>query len=917
MIERAICENCQTSIPIETTGGLCPGCLLAGAIETGRSESANAETYDSSANVAQVDTAIESTSFGDYELLEEIARGGMGVVYKARHAKLNRVAAVKMILGGQFSSADDLRRFYVEAEAAARLDHPGIVPVYDIGESNGQPFFAMKYIEGGSLSDKMSELRADSELACRMLADVARAVHHAHQRGILHRDLKPANILIDEAGNPLVTDLGLAKSTSDNDSNLTKTGAILGTPSYMPPEQAAGEESVTTAADVYSLGAILYETITGRPPHQGSTAIETVMSVLNNTPVEPRKLNPQVAPELELICLKCLERNPEARYTSAAAVANDLESWLADEPISIRAPSLAALTARWMRKNRRIVYVALTLLMVSMFLVPSSMLLFGSTSLNFGGRGGYNLGEVYQHFPNARRPWFNNIRDNVPQWLGFLLFFAMLFLVWPSIGLWNAIATRPKSIRHAVGVGFATSAICASLLIATSGWLLVVMYTGDHARGHIRTLGEVVWPTEESTPAEALSKANELYEGLEDVPENIRAKVLADRIINEEIAQGPQALAILGVVGIVIAIPILYGTVVGHIVLTRSKSLWGAIIRYGLVFLTLPLCIVVPLQLLFGSIEDPGEGVIGLAVCAITLFLALRRPSRPESTGGSQSERDDDGPSTSEPAFLFSRLANLIYFGPRSSIHKRNQEANMNDSTFSAAPAKGPQKKSWLGCILGGCLGVLGFMVVGFAVASYMGYQFATGQVEKYTSAMPRVLPVVEYTDEQMVEIGARLKSAENGSAQQVVLSADDLNALISRHPSGEFKGKVYITLVDGDVKAEVSVPVDIPGYEGRFLNGSLTAHVSLKDGHLHLQAADIIVNGEKLPPEFVNALGTENGAITLNADGDFEKVEIVGDQLVLTPTVGEAASQPAVELEAESSEEPSGELETSIDDEF
>ena len=233
----------------------------------------------------------------------------------------------------------------------------------------------------------------------------------------------------------------------------------------------------------------------------------------------------------------------------------------------------------------------------------------------------------------------------------------------------------------------------------------------------------------------------------------------------------------------------------------------------------------------------------------------------------------------------------------------------MNDSTFSAELAEEPNKKSNLGCILRSCLGVAGLMVVGIAVASYMGYQFATGQVEKYTSAMPRVLPVVEYTEEQMVELGARLKSAESGSAQQVILSADDLNALIMRHPSGEFKGKVYITLADGDVKAEVSVPVDIPGYEGRYLNGSLTAHVSLKDGHLHLQAADIIVNGEKLPPEFVEALGTENGAITLNADGDFEKVEIVGDQLILTPLAVEAAAAPAGELEAE--EVPGDELET------
>ena len=212
-----------------------------------------------------------------------------------------------------------------------------------------------------------------------------------------------------------------------------------------------------------------------------------------------------------------------------------------------------------------------------------------------------------------------------------MLLLALMFFVWPSIGLWNAIATRPKSIRHAVGVGFVTSSICASLLIVTSGWLFVVMFTGDQATPHIQTLGAVVWPTEESTPAEALNKANELYEGLEDVPENIRGEVLADRVFNEEIARGPEALVMVGIMGIVIAVPILYGTVVGHIVLTRSKSLWGAIIRYGLVFLTLPICIAMPIQFLSEGIEGQGKGGFLLAVCAITLFLALRRWHKPES----------------------------------------------------------------------------------------------------------------------------------------------------------------------------------------------------------------------------------------------------------------------------------------------
>ena len=188
--------------------------------------------------------------FGDYEVIEEIARGGMGVVYKAKHRKLNRIVALKMILGGRFSSDEEVTRFQIEAEAAARLDHPGIVPIYEVGEHDGQHFFAMKFIEGGSLAERLGRFRTDQRGAIQMLSKVARAVHHGHQRGVLHRDLKPANILIDPEGQPVVTDLGLAKNTA-GDSDLTNTGAILGTPSYMPPEQASGQQAITTAADVY------------------------------------------------------------------------------------------------------------------------------------------------------------------------------------------------------------------------------------------------------------------------------------------------------------------------------------------------------------------------------------------------------------------------------------------------------------------------------------------------------------------------------------------------------------------------------------------------------------------------------------------------------------------------------------------
>jgi WD40 repeat protein len=290
---------------------------------------------------------------GDYELLMEIARGGMGVVFQARHVHLNRVVALKMILGGlggQLARDDDLQRFQTEAQAAAQLQHPGIVALFGVERHEGQPFISMEFVKGTSLAQLVARGPLPSRAAARYLEKTARAVHFAHSKGILHRDLKPANVLVDEHDEPKITDFGLAKLFK-TDSGQTRTGAVIGTPSYMAPEQAAARKDLGPECDIYSLGAILYELLTGVPPFRGETALATLSLLAEQEPVAPRLLNPKVDADLETICLKCLEKEPARRYRDAEQLADDLRRYLDNEPISARRVGAIGRGLKWCRRK--------------------------------------------------------------------------------------------------------------------------------------------------------------------------------------------------------------------------------------------------------------------------------------------------------------------------------------------------------------------------------------------------------------------------------------------------------------------------------------------------------------------------------------------------------------------------------------
>src|SRR5438093_792872 len=351
-----ICRNCSAKIFSDAPEGLCTGCVLEAAI--GAFSDAVAGGVDPGDVDKPVHAATKSEraiellgELGDYELLEEVGRGGQGVVFRARQKSLNRTVALKVISLGQWASKAHLKRFRLEAEAAARLEHPGIVPIHEVGERDGSCYFSMKFVEGGQLDEVVRREPMPIRRAVELIAKVARTVHYAHEHGILHGDIKPGNILLDAKGEPHLTDFGLARLV-ETESTVTRTMEVLGTPSYMAPEQAVGNNAaVSGATDVYGLGAVLYQLLTGHPPFAGGTTFETIKLLLDTEPRQPRLWNPKIDRDLATICLKCLDKDPQRRYSSALTLAEDLDRWLKHEPILARRTGIFARGKKWVRRN--------------------------------------------------------------------------------------------------------------------------------------------------------------------------------------------------------------------------------------------------------------------------------------------------------------------------------------------------------------------------------------------------------------------------------------------------------------------------------------------------------------------------------------------------------------------------------------
>ncbi len=587
----SFCPQCGTRIPLHDTSGLCPKCLLA----EGMSGSTNADVatlaLDRSGSSIANESSVANGSglkIGDYEVLEEIARGGMGVVYRARQLSLNRVVALKMILSGRFASESDVRRFRHEAESAAKLDHVGIVPIYEVGEHEGHHYFSMKLVEGGTLVEMLPSLRGKPQEAAALIIKVARAVHHAHQRGVLHRDLKPANILLDQQGHPLVSDLGLAKNIQA-DSDITRTGAIVGTPAYMAPEQASPKKEITTAADIYSLGAILYEALAGRPPHQSSSPIEMLRQLREEKVTPLRALDRSIPRTLELICQHCLEREPNQRYSSAAALSDDLQHWLDGEPVSVRPPSFGSAVGAAIRANLKsamgsaligvIVGVILSLIFIMSFC-----------------RGGLpRLSESSFWFPSEPHPaavqQFHRLSLALPDWFELAaMMFAIVALIY--VGMLNVWLVRPNRGSASFAMGMVCGLVMNTVVFTLFfGLLSGVIFSLNKIHPDVFQLGNAALGTPEQQQA-AREWISQQHPDVDELPPARRSLLFTQKIYDDGVVGMPLGiLAGVLISSVLTMVPSVIGTVFGSRVISEEQPR-HALLLYSEMMFTLTLATV-------------------------------------------------------------------------------------------------------------------------------------------------------------------------------------------------------------------------------------------------------------------------------------------------------------------------------------
>jgi predicted Ser/Thr protein kinase len=522
-----------------------------------------------------------------YEVLGELGRGGMGVVYKARQIGLNRLVALKMVLAARHAGPDELARFKSEAEALALLQHPNIVQIYEVGERDGLPFFSLELCPGGSLAQKLNGAPLAQRQAAELVRTLARAVHAAHQRGVLHRDIKPANVLLTEDGTPKITDFGLAKRVAGEPGasatgGLTATGAIMGTPGYMAPEQASGRKgAVTTAADVYALGAVLYECLTGQPPFHAASPIDTILQVLEQEPERPSAVRPGINRDLELICLKCLAKEPQARYGSADALAADLESWLAGEPVSVRPAGLTVLLRLWLRHNFGAAGWTLVI-GLAVGVLASAATWLAAIEPNVA-----SLAAAYRWLPSVDRPWLA-FPWTPPKWVVDVTGLLILAVL-ASMGLLTAWLVRPRNRPADVAAGLVTGLVTGVVLFTLSfGWLGVIARS-QRTVDDVSLLCRAAWadpvppaagekPGQAGGPRERLLQRYPDLRGLE--PER-QARVVYGDVLCRLLTGIPVAIwcGMLMALGVSVAVAVSGSWVAGPL-LRRGGSVWKAVPPY-------------------------------------------------------------------------------------------------------------------------------------------------------------------------------------------------------------------------------------------------------------------------------------------------------------------------------------------------